>query len=66
MSDPARQFTITLRANPHVADPMRELKALLKLALRKHGLRCLLLTTEEARSDSDPLANARRDSKKAA
>jgi hypothetical protein len=43
-----RQFTITLRAEPGVQDPVRELKALLKVALRQHGLKCLLCAPEDA------------------
>jgi hypothetical protein len=34
-------FTITLRPEPGVDDPVRALRAVLKNMLRRHGLRCL-------------------------
>jgi hypothetical protein len=34
-------FLLRLRAEPHVANPVRALRSLLKIALRKFGLRCL-------------------------
>ena len=33
-------FVITLRPERNIADPIRALRALLKSALRRHGLRC--------------------------
>jgi hypothetical protein len=43
-SEPAKDgrptFTLVLRPEPDVADPVRALRALLKFALRRHGLRC--------------------------
>jgi hypothetical protein len=52
MTEP-RQFSLVLRAAPGVADPARELRALLKVALRRHGFRCLLLTPEPHRQDGE-------------
>ena len=34
-------FVLRLRAEPHLTDPIRSLRALLKAALRRYGLRCL-------------------------
>ena len=34
-------FVITLRAERDVLDPIRSLRALLKAALRRYGLRCI-------------------------
>ena len=47
-----RQFSLVLRAEPGIADPLRELRQLLKLALRRHGFRCLLCAPEPARAES--------------
>jgi hypothetical protein len=48
-ADPPRQFSLVLRAAPGVADPAHELQQLLKLALRRHGFKCLLLAAEPHR-----------------
>jgi hypothetical protein len=37
----SRIFVLRLRAEPHLTDPIRSLRALLKAALRRYGLRCL-------------------------
>ena len=50
MTAAPRQFSIVLRAGTDVADPLLELRALLKVALRRHGFRCLLLCPEPSRS----------------
>ncbi len=34
-------FTIVLRPEPHCLDPIKALRAILKHALRSHGLRCI-------------------------
>jgi hypothetical protein len=34
-------FVVALRAEPHVADPIKALRALLKTALRRFKLRCV-------------------------
>jgi hypothetical protein len=34
-------FTLTLRAEPGTGDPILALRALLKIALRRFGLRCV-------------------------
>jgi hypothetical protein len=36
-------FTITLRPEPGVRDPVIALRSLLKVALRQHGLKCVKL-----------------------
>jgi hypothetical protein len=38
--DRGRTFVLRLRAEPRVSDPIRALRALLKVALRRFGLRC--------------------------
>jgi len=40
---PRESFSIVLRAEPGCASPIRSLRALLKTALRLHGLRCVRL-----------------------
>ena len=40
-------FTITLRPERNIADPIRALRALLKSALRRHGLRCTSARAEK-------------------
>jgi hypothetical protein len=51
-SDHSRQvqatFVLRLRAEPGV-DAIRALRALLKVALRRHGLRCTSIKQEEVR-----------------
>ena len=37
----ALTFVLRLRAEPHLTDPIRSLRALLKAALRRYGLRCV-------------------------
>jgi hypothetical protein len=34
-------FILRLRAEPHLADPIRNLRMLLKAALRRFGFRCV-------------------------
>lgn len=34
-------FVLRLRAEPHLTDPIKSLRALLKAALRRYGLRCV-------------------------
>jgi hypothetical protein len=34
-------FVVTLRPEKHCLEPVRALRAVLKLALRSHGLRCV-------------------------
>jgi hypothetical protein len=36
-----RRFILTLRPTPQCADPIKALRALLKAALRRHGLRAI-------------------------
>jgi hypothetical protein len=45
-------FVLRLRPEPGLIDPIRNLKALLKTALRRHGLRCL--EAVEAREEGQP------------
>jgi hypothetical protein len=44
-------FTLTLRAEPGVDDPIRALRAVVKAALRRHGLRCISAVENEATED---------------
>lgn len=46
-------FRLTLRPEPHVADPVYALRGLLKRALRSYGLRAIDVSVEEARYDAD-------------
>ena len=41
MSEPRPVFVITLRAEKHITDPIRAMRQLLKIALRRVGLRCI-------------------------
>ena len=41
MTDPRPVFVITLRAEKHIIDPIRAMRQLLKIALRRFGLRCI-------------------------
>ena len=41
-------FRLTLRPEPHVADPVYALRGLLKRALRSYGLRAIDVVVEEA------------------
>jgi hypothetical protein len=41
-------FRLTLRPEPHVADPVYALRGLLKRALRSYGLRAIDVSCEEA------------------
>ena len=44
---PARpSFVITLRAEPTCSDPTKALRRLLKIALRRFGLRCTSIATD--------------------
>ena len=42
-------FLVRLRLEPHVTDTVRALRALLKLALRRFGLRCIDVHEEAER-----------------
>jgi len=42
-------FVLESRPEPNVVDPVRALKALLKSALRRHGLRCTSACEEKER-----------------
>jgi hypothetical protein len=41
-------FTIKLRAEPGVAEPIKALRSALKLLLRRFGLKCVCITEEGA------------------
>jgi hypothetical protein len=46
-------FVITVRAQPRV-DPIRALRALLKIALRRLGLKCISATAQEGTEGDQP------------
>jgi len=50
MEMPPRAFVLRLVAERGVADPIRSLRALLKVALRRYGLRCVAI--EEKRKEA--------------
>jgi hypothetical protein len=41
MTEPARYFSLLLVAKPNDADPYIGIRHILKLALRRYGLRCV-------------------------
>ena len=54
MTEPSpRQFTVTLRAPVGTVDAERRLAAVLKIALRRFGFRCLLCAPEPAGPSPD-------------
>jgi hypothetical protein len=45
-------YVLKLRPEPHVADPVKALRAALKALLRRHGLKCLTAYEEDNRDTS--------------
>lgn len=56
--DPQR-FILTLEPLPDVDDPIRSLRALLKRALRSHGLRCIDAREEPNHHQQRSVSNGR-------
>ena len=50
-------FVVTLVARPDDGDPIRALRGLLKVALRRYGLRCIAVR-EEAPDSGENLSTA--------
>jgi hypothetical protein len=48
-------FVIKLLPLPRVSDPTRVLRALLKSALRKHGLQCTEISEAETQTEKNTL-----------
>jgi hypothetical protein len=56
MNTPARErptFTITLRPEPHVVDPIRMLRGFLKDGLRRWGLRAIMVDVEHQAGEQE-------------
>ena len=45
-------FTVVLRPGSSIADPIRALRGLLKVALRRYGMRCLSATENSSADGS--------------
>ena len=53
MIEPKPVFTIKLRPLPHCSDPIKALRALLKLALRRFGLRAVEVSETQSADNKE-------------